>query len=129
MRTERVWQAHPSAVRRAVQLARARGQLVAVEPLPAPCGQAAVRVVLRTQALPTPPRRTHYWWAAGALVFVAAAGGVGWVMWWAASWAAAHSAQIGRVVLGAAVVVVGGWWLLGRIGACPGIHCPGCRHG
>lgn len=25
-----------------------------------------------------------------------------------------------------AVLVV--WWLLGQTGACPGLHCPGCRH-
>lgn len=31
---------------------------------------------------------------------------------------------------GAAVVLVvlAAWWLLGRAGACPGLHCPGCRH-
>jgi hypothetical protein len=36
--------------------------------------------------------------------------------------------QLRLYVLGGAGVIIGLWILLGRIGVCPGVHCPGCRH-
>jgi hypothetical protein len=39
-------------------------------------------------------------------------------------WLACHL----EVVAVVAVVALLGWVGLGRVGACPGLHCPGCKH-
>jgi hypothetical protein len=125
---ERLWTGAAPAVRRAVELARERGQLVDERWLPARPGEAAVQVVLRAQALPARhTRRAVPWrWVAGGTLLATAAVGSGWLVWWAANaaigWLVAHGAHI----VGGLAMMAGAWWLLGRAGACPGLHCPAC---
>jgi hypothetical protein len=127
---EREWTGDAVAVRRAVELARERGQLVDEQWLPATPGEAAVKVVLRPGALPAGQRqrqRSVPWrWIAGATALVGSAVGTGWLLWLAANaavgWLVAHAAHIA----GGLAVVALAWWLLGQAGACPGVHCPGC---
>ena len=128
---ERLWTGTDESVRHAVHLARIREQLVDEQWLPARPGEAAVRVVLRAPALPAGRTRrpVPYRWMAGVTTLALGAIGTGWLLWWAATaaigWLVAH---VEHIVGGLAVVLLV-WWLLGRAGACPGIHCPGCSCG
>jgi hypothetical protein len=122
---ERHWTGYEITVRRAVEVARHRGQLVDVQWLPASPGRASAVVRLRPHVLPAAPRtrRSSWWWAAG----LGAAGTValgGWGLWIAVSWLVAHAAHIA----GGAAILALLWIGLGQLGACPGVHCPGCRH-
>jgi hypothetical protein len=123
---ERLWTGTDVSVRRAVELARERGQLVDERWLPARAGEAAVKVVLRPAALPAGKRSVPWRWIAGATTLVGSAVGAGWLVWLAANaavgWLVAHAAHI----VGGVALVLAVWWLLGRAGACPGVHCPGC---
>lgn len=131
----REWSGSADAVRRALEIAEGRGQLVSVEPLRAGPRGVAVRVVLRPSALtrtPTPPRQTptrprqRRWvrWAIGSTAALLLLGAIVWLVVEAVAWAFAHVAQILGVLGGGAFLL----FLAGQAGVCPGVHCPGCRH-
>lgn len=141
----REWRGTRESVGASLGLARARGQLVSVQPLHATVRGVAVRVVLRERPLEAAPRRVRRglkrrgweYRAACGVVLATAFGIFVWLLVKAACWAwarftawlAAHAAE----VIGAAVMVLIGAGLvlygLGKIGVCcPGLHCPGCRH-
>lgn len=131
------WEGTEASVRASVARAHAAGQLVEVRAVGATePGLVAAAVVLRTPTAPrqhpdTPrqrsPRRTV--WLAGGGCAAGLAVGVpsGWAARWLLEWVAAHAAGIlgGLAVL----IVLTSWWLAGQAGACPGLHCPGCRCG
>lgn len=80
------------------------------------------RCYARVQLLPVAPQRR----LRGGVI---AAGGVAMaasiaVTALAVAWVAAHW----QMLLGAAVVSLLLVFGLGRVGVCPGLHCPGCRH-
>lgn len=118
------WPAN-DAGRRAAELAYARGQLVHAER-----HGDVVRVVLRVpagRATRVRQRATGRPWLVPAVVIGGAVTAVGvlvLLLRWVVLWLADHAAQV-LGVLGALLVVM---YLLGRVGACPGVHCPGCRH-
>jgi len=131
----REWAGSVDAVRRALEIAEGRGQLVSVEPLRAGPRGVAVRVVLRPATLiqtPTAPRQIprqrhrHLarWIAAGAFGLAGLTALLGWAIYLLFVWLAAHVAE----VLGVLGALLAALWLLGRVGVCPGVHCPGCRH-
>jgi len=120
-----VWPAN-AAGQRAAELALARGQLVRAERV-----GDVVRVVLRVprqdpdrfRHTPTRPRRWT-WIAAGCAAGAVILGALVWLVVLAVAWLTAHVAQVLGVVAGSVAVL----YVLGRVGACPGFHCPGCRH-
>lgn len=117
----RYWPADESG-RRAAELAYARGQLVHAER-----HGDVVRVVLRVpagRATRVRQRATARPWLVPTAVIGGAVGALVALLWWAVLWVADHAAQV-LGVLGALLVL---FWLLGRVGVCPGVHCPGCRH-
>lgn len=116
-RVVREWPAN-DAGRRAAEEAIARGQLVHAER-----HGDVVRVVLQVPA-PTRPRQSWHVPAAVMGGAVAAVGALVLLLRWVVLWLADHAAEVVGV-LGALLFVL---WLLGRAGACPGFHCPGCRH-
>lgn len=122
----------PDHVRACLEALHANGELVSMTP-PKPAGTG--QVVVRVELTPTRPRqrpdkvgtRPRQGWRVPAAVIggaVVAVGALVALLWWAVLWLADHAAQV-LGVLGALLVVV---WLLGRVGVCPGVHCPGCRH-
>lgn len=72
---------------------------------------------------PRPRRTGRVKLAVGTAVVVLVLLAVGWVVY--EVWVYRY------VILGLLVVaaVLAGWYGLGRAGACPGLHCPGCRCG
>lgn len=138
--------AAPHAIADALRKARVEGVLVRAEPVPAPAGLRAVRVVLRPKPGAADGQRVEArraalpWPAAAALGAVGLAGDAGIA---AGEWAvvravldafeaagravAEHRAGIVGALVAAGAAMV--WVLLGQAGACPGLHCPGCRCG
>lgn len=124
-RVVREWPAN-DAGRRAAERALARGQLVHAER-----HGDVVRVVLQvptpTRPRQHPDRARRQGWRVPAAVcgfVVVVAVAVVALLWWAVLWLAAHVALV-LGLLGALLLVL---FLAGRAGACPGFHCPGCRH-
>jgi hypothetical protein len=140
----REWSGTADSVRQSLEAAAARGQLVSVEPLRANAHGVAVRVVLRpAQRTTTDPRQDHdkprqlrplrirrgweYRMAAGVALLGSGAAAVwllveaGLAAW---AWLLAHLAS----VVGTLALLVAIFWALGKLGVCPGVHCPGCRH-
>lgn len=122
----------PGQVRARLEVLYASGKLISLTPPQqhGP-GQVVVRVQLRDvqprqrpDKVGTGPRQDWRVPAAvcGFVVVVAVA--VVALLWWAVLWLAAHVALV-LGILGALLLVL---FLLGRAGACPGFHCPGCRH-
>jgi hypothetical protein len=121
-------------VRAHLEALHASGDLVSLSP-PRPAGTGLVRVRVEVRALVKPtttrprqtPTRPRQGWQVPAAVIggaLAAVGALVALLWWVVLWLADHAAQVVGV-LGALLFVL---WLLGRAGACPGFHCPGCRH-
>jgi len=122
----------PGQVRARLEVLYASGKLISLTPPQqhGP-GQVVVRVQLRDvqprqhpDKVGTAPRQDWRVPAAvcGFVVVVAVA--VVALLWWAVLWLAAHVALV-LGILGALLLVL---FLAGRAGACPGFHCPGCRH-
>jgi hypothetical protein len=126
----------PDRVATAVRALAARGDLLAMtvpKPLPDGSGRVAVRVRLRGEVLhkvPTGaapnlrPRRVRSSPSsrrqrviAGSVAGAGLLVGVGYLVYRA--W---------PLILATLVLLAVIWYGLGRVGACPGIHCPGCRH-
>lgn len=121
---------YPDEVAALVENWRACGQLVGLRAPKAVPGtrHVAVAVRLRTQPQPAPvsARRSHraHFIAGGSLVGAGGLVGVGYL---------AYSAVMAVIPLlpGAIALVLLlalAWFVLGQAGACPGVHCPGCRH-
>lgn len=128
----REWPAN-EATARALRIAVAERKLVSAELVYRPRRNPVVRVVLRPAVLSSArakPRRnltTNRRTAKVAIASTAALlllGAIVWLVVLAVSWATAHVAQILGVLGGGAVLL----YLAGRVGVCPGVHCPGCRH-
>lgn len=90
-----------------------------------------VPLVAEGRIVPPPPRlvrrRFRRRWVvpvAVASTSVAAIGGAVWLILTVAEFLAAHLLQVAGGAVLLALLVAG----LGQVGACPGIHCPGCRH-
>jgi hypothetical protein len=117
---------------------RARGVTGEVSLAEVSPGVVRARVVLPgTVAVRTPAaaRRSWAWrmprWSRWATVggAVAAAGGVVYEAVQAYLWLREHWAVLVGYTVAALVALLIVWHLLGRAGACPGLHCPGCRCG
>ncbi len=92
---------------------------------PVPCEDGYVMSVRLIEERPiSPPTRAAstaaVWWVGGGIAAATAAvctvAGLLALRYWA-------------VILGGLAVLLAVWWLLGRAGACPGLHCPGCGCG
>lgn len=125
---ERVQRRHqvigpPHAVANAIETAHRQHRLVQASPVRwVNRRQVAVDLVLLDPA-PRPRRRWVLPTAVGTTV-AAALGGAVYVVYTVGTWTAEHWQEL----LGAAALAaLALWWLLGRVGACPGLHCPGCK--
>jgi ferric-dicitrate binding protein FerR (iron transport regulator) len=78
-------------------------------------------------ARPTRPARRRRWGVLGLVaVGLAAAGGVLWLVITVVQFATANWQALLGAVVGLALAL---WFAAGRAGACPGIHCVGCKCG
>ncbi len=106
---------------RAQRQAPAHGFLFSSSPVQAyGDGRALVNVRIVELQRPTAPVRpvsAATWWACGGIATLIAA---------VVATAALVAWHYRAVILGALALAVAVWWLLGRAGACPGLHCPGC---
>lgn len=108
----------PAEVAAAVRAARATGRLEAMTtPHRVPGHPRRVYVHIRMRE---PQRRVWPAAVAGGVALAAIAA----VTVLAVAWMVAHWQMLLGAAVVAAVVLAG----LGRVGVCPGIHCPGCRH-
>lgn len=103
---------------------------------PQPTGQGG-QVLVTVRVLPPRPAaaavtaspgvrrrvRPWVWWTAGGAA-VAVLAVVAWLVAVAVAWLVAHWAVVVAALVGVAVLL----GLLGRVGVCVGVHCPGCRH-
>lgn len=111
----------PAQVDAALAALRARGDLVA-EGACVELVDGRIAVELRYVDRTPEPRSYRAPVVAGGAVVTA--GLIGVAGWLAVEWMIGHWVLIVGALIAAAVVMVA----LGRVGACPGIHCPGCRH-
>jgi hypothetical protein len=114
----------PAAVEKLVWSLKQRGDLVAGQPVPEVVRLSGGRIAVAVKVLdrtPEPrPRRTRVRWVvAGTVAGAGVLSGVGYLVWLALP-------VLEGLALLAAVVFVA-WMLLGQRGACPGLHCPGCK--
>lgn len=88
-----------------------------------------VRLAARPRPVATPPPRRRPEVVA-AVVLLAASGVVGGVWMWALlALILGVAREVASAVVVAALAALLAWALLGQAGACPGLHCPGCRCG
>lgn len=115
-----------------------RAGVVFASTSPKPIGGGRVMVTVRIIAQPTirPAVRSGSGGRRRAVLGGAGIGAAvtlacvafGWAVLAVAGWVAAHAGEIWRTALGGGAIILGAWWVLGKLGACPGVHCPGCRH-
>jgi hypothetical protein len=128
----------PAEVAATVAMIRDTGRLVAATaPRQRAAADSRVTVVVtvrgpRTAAAPVPRRRSRRWIAPTVIIAASTAtvAALGYAVATLAR-ATVHAVTanvhivLGGLLLLALVLFV---FVLGRAGACPGIHCPGCRH-
>ena len=113
----------PVAVKNAIQTAQRRGTLVRSSPTRWINGHQVVVDLVLLEPAPK-PRARRALIAAAATAGIAALAGATYAVYAAVAWAVTHW----QLLLGAALTAVALlWWLVGRLGACPGLHCPGCK--
>lgn len=126
----REWVATEEAVTDSIRAARAAGQLVRVERIPAPAGLVGRRVVLRAEPAAGRPSRGQLrarWACGGAAAGLVVGVPAGWAARWLLTWLWLHRFDILGWVAALVVVALVVWYLLGRAGRCPRrFHCPGC---
>lgn len=116
----------PHEVANALRALRRRGDLVQRGPVRRVGPQ---RVVVDTRVVDRAPVRLRRRRRARLVVSIVVAGtgtlaGLGYWTYLGTRALLPLAERVGAVVAIVAVV----WYLLGRAGACPGLHCPGCRH-
>lgn len=111
-------------VERTLQRIRARRDLVS--PIPNNL-RSMPHVVVHVHVIERPPRRRvrTRWVAAGVAGGTVALAGAGWLAYIAVDALLAHALPLlGGLVL---LMLLLGWVGAGQAGACPGLHCPGCK--
>ncbi len=127
--TERRIVGTPAEVAATVTRVRLSGRLVAMTtPRLTRDGDGRVFVNVRYVA-PTPPRRTRRRTALRFAAFAVPAIGLAAATVYAVARLVAELIHLLPIIAGALVVLLVVWAALGRAGVCPGLHCPGCRHG
>lgn len=120
----------PEALHEQLEARRRAGVLLsATDLLPTGDGRFVTTVTVTRPDRPVREvRPVGRWQVAG--VGVVASGWAAIIAFAALSTVAAALAlwQLRFYLLGGAAVLGGGSYLLGRLGVCPGIHCPGCSH-
>ena len=113
----------PHAVRNALQTAHRQGRVVRSSPVRWLNDREQIVDLVLLDPAPRPRRRWPVPTVIGATVAVLL-GGAAYAVHEVLVWTATHWQQL----LGAAIAaVLLMWWLAGRLGACPGLHCPGCK--
>lgn len=136
--TERRIVGTPAEVASTIDRVRRSGRLVAMT-RPRPMPEGGGRVCVNVRFLATPVRTARQVAADHRRTVLRTAGRVAAVVVTVTGLAAAVVYAVSRLIaallhllpyLGVALVVaVIAWALLGRVGVCPGLHCPGCSHG
>jgi hypothetical protein len=116
----------PDDVARALVAHEARGDLISARPAQPVPGMDYVAMAVRLRAATVSVRRSHRvrWIAAGVVSGTAVVAGLGYLVYSAVR----AIIQILPGMIAVTVLIALAWFLLGQVGACPGIHCPGCRH-
>lgn len=114
---------HPAAVANAIQTAHRQGRLVEYSRARWVNRRDVVVDLVLIEPAPRPRRR----WVLPTAIGTTVAGALtaaGYGVYTVGTWTAEHWQEL----LGAAALAaLALWWLLGRVGACPGLHCPGCK--
>lgn len=125
----------PDQVRAWLERAHEAGRLVAVTP-PVPVAPGSDRIQVTATVLPMVQVEAYarsgrqgqpVRWSVRRRLVVASTVAV--LLLGAAGWVAYEIWVYRYVILLVVAGLLAAWVLLGRAGACPGLHCPGCRCG